>query len=136
METVQEHVRVIVYDDKRRVLLLRRSAANKRAVGLWELPGGKTDGEGSKDAAIREFQEETGILAGNLELLGDITEHIEKDLIFHTIVYGLEPKRYTAKLSAEHDKWEWVALEKIHHFSLAKNSRKIVQEIVLPNLTD
>ena len=136
METVQEHVRVIVYDEEGRVLLLRRSAANKRAVGLWELPGGKTDGEDLKDAATRELQEETGIWTGHLELLGDVTEHIENNLIFHTIVYGLEPKKYTVKLSVEHDKWEWAMLEKLHQFALAKNSRKIVQEIVLPNLTD
>jgi 8-oxo-dGTP pyrophosphatase MutT (NUDIX family) len=38
---------------------------------VWELPGGLIDpGETARDAAAREFQEETGGVAGPLEWLG------------------------------------------------------------------
>ena len=107
MERLQDHVRIIVQDVNSSVLVMRRSAANKRAVGSWELPGGKLDGEEPRQAASRELFEETGIKAAyeSLELLGDVVEHIEQELIFHTFIYRVVPKKYAVKLSAEHDQW-------------------------------
>lgn len=136
MEIVQEHVRVVVQNLNAEILLLRRSVANKRAVGLWELPGGKTDSEAPYSAAMRELQEETAIKADQLELIGDVAEPIEENLTFHTTIYCVAPKKYAVKLSPEHDEWQWFSLYDLHHNMLAKNSEKIVQEIVLPKLTD
>jgi len=136
MEIVQEHVRIVVQNLNREILLMRRSAFNKRAVGLWELPGGKTDGKAPYSAAMRELREETAIKVDQLELIGDVTESIEESLIFHTAVYYVAPKKYAVKLSPEHDQWQWFSLYNLHQNMLVKNSEKIVQEIVLPKLTD
>jgi hypothetical protein len=49
--------------DTGRVLLLQRSSAEDHpSAGLWELPGGKLEpGEDARGAALREWQEETGL---------------------------------------------------------------------------
>jgi 8-oxo-dGTP pyrophosphatase MutT (NUDIX family) len=50
-------VAVLVRDDKGRVLMIRRSDNQ-----LWALPGGAQDiGETTREAAIREVREETGV---------------------------------------------------------------------------
>ncbi|KPV42534.1 NUDIX hydrolase [Alicyclobacillus ferrooxydans] len=57
---------VIIYDDKRRVLLHRRSDN-----GCWGFPGGVMEiGESFEDTARREAFEETGLSVGKLTLLG------------------------------------------------------------------
>lgn len=53
----------VVAADTGRVLLLQRGPDDGPASGLWELPGGHLeDGETPKQAAYREWQEETGLL--------------------------------------------------------------------------
>lgn len=61
---------VIVYDeDTGQVLLLQRGAASKFAPLHWDLPSGKTDkGESVTAAAVRELQEETGLMVAPASL--------------------------------------------------------------------
>ncbi|MFJ6694913.1 NUDIX hydrolase [Streptomyces sp. NPDC091272] len=57
---------VVVTDDRGRVLLLARAD-----TGGWGLPGGLMDpGESFEETARREVLEETGLVVGELDLLG------------------------------------------------------------------
>lgn len=57
---------LLVVDDEGRILLQRR-----RDTGQWALPGGKQElGETPSQCAVRECEEETGILAKVTALLG------------------------------------------------------------------
>ena len=54
--------KVVIYDEKNRVLLLKRSNYHKKHAGEWDLPGGHTHvGEGLKDGLTREVREETNL---------------------------------------------------------------------------
>lgn len=54
---------VVVFDEHERILLVRR-AAGATKPGLWSIPAGFVDyGEEIRDAAARELEEETGLVA-------------------------------------------------------------------------
>lgn len=52
----------IIAEDTGRVLMLQRQNSPKKSGGKWEFPGGHVEnGEAHHEAAIREWEEETGI---------------------------------------------------------------------------
>ena len=54
---------MVVWDDKDRLLLVKRAEGSTRA-GLWCIPCGYVDyGEDVREAAARELKEETGLVA-------------------------------------------------------------------------
>jgi 8-oxo-dGTP diphosphatase len=71
----------LVIDESGRVLLLHRATAN---LTWWETPGGKIDpGEGPRETAIRELEEELGVHS-----------MIVEDLGWHDFESGRIPMRY------------------------------------------
>jgi 8-oxo-dGTP diphosphatase len=74
------------------VLMVRRSRPPFRDV--WSFPGGRLEpGESAEAAARRELLEETGIVAGDLVLVGAF-DPIGRDTPFHLSVFaGLSEKR-------------------------------------------
>ena len=73
----------IVFDESDRVLLIRRK--NDPFRGQYAFPGGFIEtGETAEDLARRELKEETGIVAGDLRLLGVYSDP-GRDPRHHTI---------------------------------------------------
>ncbi len=66
-------VSVVVYQESRFLLVER---ANNPGKGMSAFPGGKVEaGESLKDAARRELLEETGLTAGEIRPLTQVTIH-------------------------------------------------------------
>lgn len=76
-------VRVLVLDDRDRILMIRHTY-----VGGWHMPGGGVDpGESLRDAAIREVEEETGILLAAEPSLFGVYRNARADPRDHVAVF-------------------------------------------------
>ena len=89
-------VRVAVFDEDGRVLLVRHRY-EKEGRDVWMLPGGAIEeGETSRDAAIREVLEETGLIIRVGRLLWHIEEAGERGQrfvnFFEASVIGGKPE--------------------------------------------
>lgn len=70
--------------DGPRVLLVKRGHPPKK--GYWSIPGGKQEfGETTREAALREIHEETGLIVANLILIEvfDLIDRAEDGTINH-----------------------------------------------------
>ena len=82
----------VSHDADGRVLLVRASAQDD-APGYWGLPGGGIEhGEAPRDAAVREYQEETGLaveLVGLRQVLTDVVPLPARGIVMHSdrVVY-------------------------------------------------
>ncbi len=89
---------VVMQGDK--ILLVRRSDD-----GLWALPGGITDpGETLAETAVRELQEETGIVGSARQLLGIFDSRIwqsEKKIHFYHAVFLIEAEDTAPQVTEE-----------------------------------
>ena len=107
---------VVCFDDKDRVLIIRRSNIDKRA-GQWTLPGGHID-ESDKSieaGAQRELEEETGLSCtiSNLQYLDEpkpgkfyfLAKKWSGEVDVHI------PNPETGQI--EHDKHKWCSIEDV-----------------------
>ncbi|MGP3969586.1 NUDIX domain-containing protein [Streptomyces sp. 6N223] len=110
---------VVVHDRASdRVVLLRRGPRAKFARGLWDLPVGKSDpGEPVTATAVRELEEETGLVVDPADLRLAHVVHgahgVESPAGFLTVVFTAHRWRGTL-LNAEpgkHSEVRWVPVD-------------------------
>ena len=112
---------VIVHDlETQRVVLLQRGPKAKFAQGMWDLPVGKSEpGEPITETAIRELNEETGLVVavGDLRLAHVIhgARGVEAPNGFLTVVFATH--HWSGELvnsePEKHAQVAWVATESI-----------------------
>ena len=100
--------KVVLRDERGRLLLLRRSGQSKHFAHLWELPGGKTDpGEDLGAALAREVFEETGLAIGGAHVTG-ATEADTPQARFVYVFFDAAAQPGPVRLSDEHDAFAWL----------------------------
>ena len=83
---------IALIDIENKKLLLTRRPDGKHYGGFWEFFGGKLeDGEGFKDACVREAEEEVGIIIekDNLNYLSEV-KYTYEDFILNMKLYSCE----------------------------------------------
>jgi ADP-ribose pyrophosphatase YjhB (NUDIX family) len=74
-----------------KVLLCKRSAHHKTLKGVWSIPAGSVEkGEKPKDAAIREFYEETNLIIedpNDLKMIGVINRYAKDNKYIKGVMY-------------------------------------------------
>ena len=98
--------KVVIVDDKKRVLFLKRSNYMKKFAGEWDLPGGHLKQNESLSAGLdREVEEETGLTVKNPKLVD-----IDNNLHFFVANYDSQP----VKISHEHTEYRFFNKEELN----------------------
>jgi 8-oxo-dGTP diphosphatase len=110
---VRTVAKVILADSSDNILLLKRSESDERRPLEWDIPGGHVDaGEFTEEAAVRETQEEAGIIINSRQLMlaTTITEQVKEDLCVSWLFYIARTDNSEVTLSYEHIEHRWVSL--------------------------
>lgn len=120
---------IIIEND--RVLLVKR--AHPPIQGQWSIPGGVLEvGELVREAAVREAQEETGLIVEPSELLGvfdRILRDGEKRVQYHYVLIDFLCRRVGGELRADSDAAEvcWFTREELPALNLAEDTFAVIQ---------
>ena len=120
--------------DGHKFLLLKRSETAKIYPGIWQMITGTIEShEHTKDALIRELEEETGLAPQKIYSIPKIntfylaiSDKICMSPVFLTIVDKTE-----VKISSEHTEYKWAAFDEacdLIHWPNQVESLKIIKE--------
>jgi 8-oxo-dGTP diphosphatase len=104
---------VVLTNQDKEVLILRRSEGDVRRPGQWDVPGGHTDpGESLEAAAARELYEEAGIAVEpkDLRLVYAVTGRRQEVNVVWLFFAG-RTNQSQVTLSHEHSKHQWAGLD-------------------------
>lgn len=122
-----------ILNDKKEVLLVKRSDTDDFLPGYWEMPGGGTDnGEHPTIALQREIKEEVGLdvevgkpLAVDDYFMEKEDEKIHRvEIFFACLVKNNQP----VVLSHEHSAYKWVAKEDLEKLDMTAYTKKALKE--------
>ena len=121
---------IIIEND--RVVLVKR--AHPPIQGQWSIPGGVLEvGELVREAAIREAQEETGLIVEPGELLG-VFDRVLRDadnrVQYHYVLIDFLCRRIGGELLAASDAAEvrWFIPTELPALSLAQDTLEVIQK--------
>jgi dATP pyrophosphohydrolase len=113
-------------------LALRR-APGGRCPGSWESVHGHIDAEESPQAAaIREVEEETGLSPLHLYNLSRVElfyQHRLNEVALIPVFVALIGEAAVVRLSREHDRFEWLALESARERLVWPRERRALEDV-------
>jgi 8-oxo-dGTP diphosphatase len=121
----------VVRDDRERLLLVRRGTEPGR--GLWSVPGGRVEpGESSREAAVREVWEETGLrvvvsgIAGYVERPAPDGATFEIEDWFARVEPGTDP--HALRAGDDADEVAWFPAHRLEELPLVEGLLATLQE--------
>ena len=118
----KDRVRVIVYRDDGKILLVRGRFSRQK----WALPGGGVKhNESYEQAAVREVLEEIGLRVHNLRYLGKANSH-ESYAKFSVRVFAAHASDYDIKCNFEIMEARWLNMNYLpkEYYALYTNKRQ------------
>tara|TARA_Y100001938_G_scaffold144065_1_gene218017 strand:+ start:5711 stop:6094 length:384 start_codon:yes stop_codon:yes gene_type:complete len=112
---------VVVFNEKRDILLLKRFGDSNWMPYKWGIPGGHVEeGETPEQAAIRETFEETNLSLQNIFEL----EEKEEVMIYYSTSFDNGEE---LKIDYEHTDWAWVSYKKLDIYDTTPNLKHTVK---------
>ena len=133
-------VKALIVDRKKRILVLRAGAVERRFVkrDFWDLPGGRIkSGEEMLTTLRREVREELGVPRRALKI-GDLCGIVRarfriaagSPVALMLVIYRCRlPSRVTFKLSPEHCEWKWAPPREAQRLLGAKFPRGFLKRL-------
>lgn len=112
------------------ILLVRR--ATPPMEGEWSIPGGKLEyGERSRDAALREIREETGVEAeilGLIDTVDAVIRHDDNRIDRHYVLIDFAARYRSGEIRAGGDAADarWVPASDVNDFVVWSETRRII----------
>lgn len=125
----------VLIRDGDRYLIVKRAA--EPDAGLWSIPGGLVEvGEGTKDAAIREAKEETGLEVDIVDVLGVVDRIVRDDasrIKYHFVIidYLAEPRGGLMRAASDALEAKWVRAEELPHFDLTPTLVELLKRVAI-----
>jgi dATP pyrophosphohydrolase len=117
---------------RHKYLILKRSEKNKIYPGIWQMiTGGIEIGESTKDAVLRELNEETGITNAKLYVIPRInTFYLAMiDKICMCPVFLAVTESDNVKISDEHSEYKWLGYSEAKELVHWPNQRESIDLI-------
>ncbi len=115
------------------ILLARR--LNDPGKGLWSIPGGIIEiGENSRDAAVREVKEETGLTV-EIDSVLEVVDNIVRDdfgrIRFHYVIVEYLARSESGEPQAASDVSEarWVPITELKTYPLTKSLKLLLTKL-------
>jgi 8-oxo-dGTP diphosphatase len=114
-----------------RVVLIKR--AHPPLLGEWSIPGGMLElSEAVREAAVREAQEETGLIVEATELLGVFDRIIKDDdgrTLYHYVLIDFLCRRVSGEVQAsgDADDARWFTPEEVGKLPLPKDTAEVIR---------
>lgn len=124
-KTEKRKIVLVVLVQNNKVLILRRvNKSYMNNAGMWGFPGGGIDkGETPKQAAVRECQEEIGVVPVNLRMLS-------KNDQFITFVGELPVKKKIKLDYEEHDDWTLVDTKSMFYYEMIQGMAETIKNVL------
>ena len=122
---------ILVYHPSTNKYLMLKRSKTANNPGLWNFPGGGTDGDAANLGAKRELFEEAGIKVKRSQLRPLARIHALNASYFLLIVDELPTLKVDPK---ESSKYRWMGLKEIRTIAPAKIHKKTAALLALPNM--
>ena len=114
-----------------RYLVIRRNTAYLK--GTWQMVSGAVEaGESGWRAALREIEEETGLVPDRFYSADILEQFYRPDIncvVLVPVFVGFLEAEREVRLSWEHDAFEWIGVEEAERYLLFENQRSAIRNI-------
>ena len=110
---------VVILDDNKRVLILKRAAGPHWMPEKWALVGGHIEkGESPKNAALRETKEETNLNLNNINALEERGQ---------VMIYYSTSQSGNVEIDFEHTDWAWASYDELDNYDTTPKLKETVK---------